>query len=173
MADNVTAAGDREEAPPTTTAPEKSGEHASNIERVVSADDDLQKDGMDYGRVDNEVAKYADVAAIELSPEEDKRLKKLIDRRVLVVMILTYFLQAGLSCTIVGQHTDPSQAIDKGTMSFASIMGILDLPGVENNVGQVACCSPSKSDLFEVCVAHDVYIPGHYPCRVSTELDHT
>ena len=28
-----------------------------------------------------------------------------------------------------------SQALDKGTLSFTSIMGITDLPGVEKNVG--------------------------------------
>lgn len=40
-----------------------------------------------------ELAKYAEAAAIEISPEEDKRLKKLIDRRVLACMVFTYFLQ--------------------------------------------------------------------------------
>lgn len=45
---------------------------------------------------------------VHVSEEDDKRLKKMIDRRVLVIMILTYFLQA----------------LDKGTMSFSSIMGI-------------------------------------------------
>jgi hypothetical protein len=45
---------------------------------------------------------------VVVSEEDNKRLKKMIDRRVLVIMILTYFLQA----------------LDKGTMSFSSIMGI-------------------------------------------------
>lgn len=45
---------------------------------------------------------------VVVSEEDNKRLKKLIDRRILVIMICTYFLQA----------------LDKGTMSFASIMGI-------------------------------------------------
>lgn len=70
--------------------------------------DDLKKDHMDYGRVDKEVAKYASATAIDITPNENKRLKKLVDRRVLSIMIFTYFLQA----------------LDKGTMSFASIMGI-------------------------------------------------
>ena len=47
-------------------------------------------------------------SGVHVSEEDNKRLKKMIDRRVLVIMILTYFLQA----------------LDKGTMSFSSIMGI-------------------------------------------------
>ncbi|CZR50288.1 related to allantoate permease [Phialocephala subalpina] len=70
--------------------------------------DDLKKDHMNYDRVDKEVAKYASDVAIHISPEENKRLKKLVDRRVLAIMIFTYFLQA----------------LDKGTLSFSSIMGI-------------------------------------------------
>lgn len=74
----------------------------------VEVDDVLKKDHMDYGRVDKEVAKYASAVAIEISPSENKRLKRQVDKRVLSIMIFTYFLQA----------------LDKGTMSFASIMGI-------------------------------------------------
>jgi hypothetical protein len=82
-------------------------EDAVQIERVLSPDDDLKKeDHMDYNRVDGELAKYANQARIEISEEENKRLKKLIDKRVLSVMIITYFVQA----------------LDKGTMSFTSIM---------------------------------------------------
>ena len=57
---------------------------------------------------------------MEIHPDEDKRLRRLIDRRVLIVMIFTYFLQA----------------LDKGTMSFASIMGIVD---DVNLIGQQVC----------------------------------
>jgi MFS family permease len=71
-------------------------------------DDDLKKDYMDYDRVDKEVAKYASDVAIDISPEESIRLRKLVDKRVLFIMIFTYFLQA----------------LDKGTLSFSSIMGI-------------------------------------------------
>lgn len=63
---------------------------------------------MNYDRVDSEVAKYAAGVGIIITPEENKRLKRLVDKRVLTVMVFTYFLQA----------------LDKGTMSFASIMGI-------------------------------------------------
>lgn len=60
--------------------------------------------------VDKEVAKYATGAAVEIDEETNKRLKKMIDRRVLVVMMITYLLQT----------------LDKGALSFASIMGILE-----------------------------------------------
>jgi hypothetical protein len=69
-------------------------------------EDGLPKDHMDFNRVDKEVAKYASDVAIDISPEENSRLKRKIDKRVLSIMIFTYFLQA----------------LDKGTMSFASIM---------------------------------------------------
>lgn len=55
-----------------------------------------------------EVAKYASDVAIDISPEESARLRRKIDKRILLVMIFTYFIQA----------------LDKGTLSFASIMGI-------------------------------------------------
>ncbi|KAF2834745.1 MFS transporter [Patellaria atrata CBS 101060] len=90
---------------PSTT---KNDHDVGLIERIMSADETLQKDHMNYDRVDKELAKYAQATAIEISPEENKRLKRMIDKRILPVLIFTYFLQA----------------LDKGTMSFASIMGI-------------------------------------------------
>jgi hypothetical protein len=62
----------------------------------------------DYQRVDPEVAKYASETAIHVDDATNLRLKKMIDKRVLVIMMVTYFLQA----------------IDKSTVSFAAIMGI-------------------------------------------------
>lgn len=79
--------------------------HAENEE-----DDDLKKDHMNFDRVDKEVAQYASEVAIDISPEVNARLKRRIDKRVLSIMVFTYFLQA----------------LDKGTLSFTSIMG---LPG--------------------------------------------
>jgi hypothetical protein len=78
------------------------------LETVMSHEENLKGDHMNYERVDKELAKYTAGERVYVSEADDKRLKKMIDRRVLVVMILTYFLQA----------------IDKGTMSFTSIMGI-------------------------------------------------
>ncbi|KAJ5087162.1 hypothetical protein N7456_010778 [Penicillium angulare] len=80
----------------------------SHVERVLSPVDDLRKEDMDFSRVDNEVQNYAARGQVDIDEATNKRLKRMIDRRVLVIMILTYFLQA----------------LDKGTMSFSSIMGI-------------------------------------------------
>lgn len=89
------------------------------VERVLSGDTE-KIDHVNYDRIDAEVAKYADANAdaVHISEEEDKRLRRLIDRRVLPIMIVTYFLQA----------------LDKGTMSFSSIMGIRnDVPILKQN----------------------------------------
>ncbi|KAH8819825.1 MFS transporter [Xylogone sp. PMI_703] len=66
------------------------------------------KNFTDYTRVDDEVAKYAGQTRVVIDEATNRRLKRLIDRRVLIIMVITYFLQA----------------LDKGTLSFASIMGI-------------------------------------------------
>jgi hypothetical protein len=91
----------------TATAPMEKDDLV-RLETVMSNEENLKGDHMNYERVDKELAKYTAGERIEISEADDKRLKKMIDRRVLVVMILTYFLQA----------------LDKGTMSFTSIMGI-------------------------------------------------
>lgn len=88
----------------------------ANVERVLSTDE--KGEHINYDRIDNELAKYANAVAIDISPEENKRLKRMIDRRVLPIMVFTYFLQA----------------LDKGTMSFASIMGLRkDIPVLAEN----------------------------------------
>ncbi|KAF2397261.1 MFS general substrate transporter [Trichodelitschia bisporula] len=56
-------------------------------------------------RLDPEVAKYATAAHTPIGPAENARLKRMVDKRVLSVMVFTYFLQA----------------LDKGSMSFASL----------------------------------------------------
>lgn len=89
----------------------------SKVERVLSAQDE-KIDHLNYDRVDAEVAKYADATAHVISEEENRRLKRMIDRRVLPVMVITYFLQS----------------LDKGTMSATSIMGIRnDIPILKKN----------------------------------------
>lgn len=57
--------------------------------------------------VDAEVLEYTD-QSVTISPEENKRLLRIIDRRILPVIMVTYFLQS----------------LDKGLVSLASIMGI-------------------------------------------------
>lgn len=106
-----------------STAPEvvhvSDKKEIGQVERVLSAEDE-KVDHVNYDRIDDEVAKYADATgdAVHISEEESKRLKRMIDRRVLPVMIVTYFLQS----------------LDKGTMSFSSIMGIRDdIPILKQN----------------------------------------
>ena len=93
-----------------------------NNRRPSSVDDaeDARKDPSG-GRMDKELAKYTAEARFDISPEESTRLRKLIDKRVLLVMIVTYFLQA----------------IDKGTISFASIMGMPSDTGIVDANGKV------------------------------------
>jgi hypothetical protein len=98
----------------TTVSPEinydqkkKTSTEINHLEQVISPDLD-KKDHMNYDRVDKEVAQYVNDVGIVITPEENSRLKHMIDKRVLSIMIFTYFLQA----------------LDKGTMSFASIMKI-------------------------------------------------
>ncbi|KAH8549823.1 major facilitator superfamily domain-containing protein [Umbelopsis sp. PMI_123] len=73
------------------------------LEQVTSGGDNIHND-----RIDPEVAKYASAKAIYIDEETNKRLKRMIDKRVLVVMCVTYFLQS----------------LDKATLSFSAIMGI-------------------------------------------------
>lgn len=79
----------------------------SQVERATSVGEP-EKDHINYDRVDKEIAKYVSATRIDISEADSKRLKRMIDKRVLTVMVFTYFLQA----------------LDKGTMSFASIMHI-------------------------------------------------
>jgi hypothetical protein len=91
---------------------------AEPLLRRSSHDTDIDKS---HGseRVDRELAQYVSGARIEISPERSTQLRRMIDRRVLVVMMVTYFLQT----------------LDKGTLSFASIMGILEDTGMANPDG--------------------------------------
>lgn len=81
----------------------------SEAHEAAEATADL-KQRTNYDLVDHEVARYAGDAVVEIDEHTNKRLKKMIDKRILSVMMFTYFMQS----------------LDKGTMSFASIMGIID-----------------------------------------------
>lgn len=95
------------EQPMAQTQNAAAANRVEDIERVMSAaDEDGSKDFLNYERVDPEVAKYATSTGIELSEADNKRLRRMIDCKVLTVMVFTYFLQA----------------LDKGTLSFTSIM---------------------------------------------------
>ncbi|OQD89675.1 hypothetical protein PENANT_c002G01841 [Penicillium antarcticum] len=67
--------------------------------------------------VDKEVAKYATDTAIHIDQATNKRLRRMIDKRVLVVMMFTYLIQT----------------LDKGAMSFASIIGIMENAHLADN----------------------------------------
>ncbi|KAH8106299.1 MFS general substrate transporter [Cristinia sonorae] len=64
--------------------------------------------------IDAEVAKFfadgAETRGIEIDDATNRRLRWMIHKRVLVVMVTTYF----------------AQSLDKGTINFASIMGIVE-----------------------------------------------
>ncbi|KAK6068623.1 major facilitator superfamily transporter [Seiridium cupressi] len=97
--------------PPTISEIKKSFHSTRKSHDAEPHVDELEKTGhANYSKIDKELAQYAGDTVIEISPEENTRLRRMIDRRVLIVMIAIYLLQA----------------LDKGTMTFASIMGIKD-----------------------------------------------
>ncbi|KIY73759.1 MFS general substrate transporter [Cylindrobasidium torrendii FP15055 ss-10] len=60
--------------------------------------------------IDNEVANFfSSQGPVEIDEATNKRLRWMVHKRVLLVMVITYF----------------AQALDKGTINFASIMGIV------------------------------------------------
>ncbi|KAF2969770.1 hypothetical protein GQX73_g3851 [Xylaria multiplex] len=140
-----------------TTATQKNEEAAfdSMIEtrRTLSVTDDVELKGnhTHLDKVDKEIAKYASQARIDITPEENVRLRKLIDRRVLVVMICTYFLQA----------------IDKGTLSFASIMGLPKDTGLLTPEGHnyIIARVPLGKYLGFSIVAWGTVLASHAACK--------
>lgn len=132
----------------------------SHVERVLSPDDDLKKEDMDFSRVDKEVQMYASRGQVEVDEATNKRLKRMIDRRVLVIMICTYFLQA----------------LDKGTMSFSSIMGIKQDAHLED--GQKVGEKPFGLRIGQmltgtVLMAHNLYLHCGPNRRIPDKLDHS
>jgi hypothetical protein len=80
-------------------------------------DEGPEKNHTDYKLVDKEVARYATDTAIHIDEATNKRLRRMIDKRILVVMMITYLIQT----------------LDKGAMSFASIMGIMEDANLAKN----------------------------------------
>lgn len=89
---------------------EKDVKASTHLEQQVTTDVEDLKSAQVGDRVDHEVQKYAGLGRVEVDEPTSRRLKRLIDRRVLTIMVFTYLVQA----------------LDKGTLSFTSIMGILD-----------------------------------------------
>jgi len=140
----------------------KSSDKAADTEKIqleqMETGGYAGKNHTDFSQVDGEVAKYTSEIRTVIDQATNKRLRKLIDRRVLAIMIFTYFLQA----------------LDKGTLSFASIMGIQKFT---NLVGQEASHSWSSASCFclqsLVFVADNVYLHCYLDCRVPHKLDHS
>lgn len=134
----------------------------SHVEQVLSASDDLAKDNMDITRVDKEIQAYAAHSQVEIDDATNTRLKRMIDRRILVVMICTYFLQA----------------LDKGTMSFSAIMGIKDDAHLKDGQKVWNTCeaflsiSMLNSLLPVVLLVDHVYLHRCTYRRISHQLDH-
>lgn len=103
------------------------------IEDVPDVHDEYpQKNQTNLDLVDHEVAKYATAGVVEIDEATNKRLKRMIDRRVLVVCMITYLFQT----------------IDKGALSFASIMGIKDDAHL---AGNQVCSSKEAEGLPNGC----------------------
>ena len=66
------------------------------------------KDEKHAGDHGGDLADYANAPAVVVTEADNKRLFWMINRRILPVMLVTYFCQS----------------LDKGTLNFASIMGI-------------------------------------------------
>lgn len=67
----------------------------------VVEDEDGKGALTNYDLVDSEVAQYASETIVEVDEETNARLKRLIDRRVLSVMVFTYFIQALVSLELL------------------------------------------------------------------------
>lgn len=94
-----------------------------HLERIASPDPDVLPDK--HAGVDEELRRYVVAAgSVEVDEATSKRLRRLIDKRVLIVMVGTYFLQS----------------LDKNAISFAAIMGIQE---DANLVGQDVSSSAS------------------------------
>lgn len=126
----------------------------ADVECVEDAGKEEAADAGSSARLDPEVAKYAAGEIVEIGEATNQRLLKMINVRILPVMVSSYFLQS----------------LDKGTMSFSSIMGLPEDAGL---VGQQVCidCPLSLSlttnvtgtNLMRiytllVLLAHDLYL---------------
>ena len=116
---------------------------------------EMVKDHMNYELVDKEVAQYANEVIVEIDDETNKRLKKLIDKRIMAVMIVTYLIQT----------------LDKGTLSYASIMGIqtdLHLHGQQvKYLGREQLMGELSVDEKIVLLVNDHSVPYYPDCGIS------
>ncbi|KAG8739477.1 hypothetical protein FRC12_016291 [Ceratobasidium sp. 428] len=89
--------------------------------------------------IDQEIAQFTAQHAVEIDEQTNSRLLKMINKRVLLVMLVTYFIQS----------------LDKGTMSFAAIMNIQkvraryvygETPSTSNNLVSPTLLPPTPQD---------------------------
>jgi hypothetical protein len=99
------------------------------VAQVVQTSEDPVEKIHQSARIDKELAYYVSDVSFHISPERSTELRRKIDKRVLVIMMATYFLQG----------------LDKGTLASASIMGITRDTGLQQANGsptqQVRICN--------------------------------
>lgn len=114
--------------------------HEADIERTVSHPDDKGKaDQPRYEKIDHELAKYEGTEVIHITPEENIRLRKLVDKRMPVIMISTSFLLA----------------TDKETLSISAYHG---------PTKRYRTYSAQRSAWISIALADDLNL-SWYPCR--------
>lgn len=86
----------------------KALEAGADVAHVEKHDDNLKKNVFVSEAADEQTAHYATGPPVEIDEATNKRLFWKINRRILVIQLVTYFCQS----------------LDKGTLNFASIMGI-------------------------------------------------
>lgn len=161
--------GEPEVVIPSKAVDQDAKADVAQIDRVSDDHDVEQSKTVRPDRVDRELAQYVSTTRIEISPERNAELRRMIDKRVLVIMVTTYFLQA----------------IDKGTLSFASIMGIVKDIGIANPDGSPSnkvrigtdelehtCSLSSNTADSSVPMAYYLYLHCYSDCRVSAKLHH-
>jgi hypothetical protein len=86
------------------------------VEEATKASDHLEtiempeKTAQHLGAADEQTNQYAGATAVPIDKATNRRLFWMINRRILAIQLVTYFCQG----------------LDKGTVNFASIMGIKD-----------------------------------------------
>lgn len=135
-------------------ASEKATEAVSS--HVVHANESTVPDYADKRgqQGDEEVQQWTAQGSVVIDAATNRTLFWKVNRRVLVVMLITYFCQS----------------LDKGTLNFSSIMGIQKDANLHGQ--QVSAMLEQKTCLLTlaVLVARDNLVHGHPGWRVSTKL---
>lgn len=134
----------------------EAGTVAVHVERHDTAD--FKKEAFISQAPDEQIARYTAGPPIEIDGATNKRLFWKINRRILVIQLVTYFCQS----------------LDKGTLNFASIMGIKkDAHLIGQEVGFQLLCSLLTSILLTcsaVPMARNDPVYWHSLWRISHEF---